>query len=290
MSNKFQRNYSLTVIGSGGPLDFVEISPPFTIEFDIIRNSYASANTSSIRIYNLAEDTRNKIRKDRWETTVYKDIILAAGYGTDYLTTIFAGNISQAWSVREGNNMITQIESYDGGEAFAASTSNVNFVKGTPYVAMILRLMADLNKVSIGEIGKFPGVILKGNTYSGNTPHLLSQLTGQSFFIDNQVAHCLGDDETLTPNLTDIFQINSSMGLLGTPIKEEQYYVFDILFEPRLRIGQQIQITSTTNSIVNSNTYKVVGIKHRGMISEAVCGEAKTTVEVYAINNPNIGV
>ena len=53
-----------------------------------------------------------------------------------------------------------------------------------------------------------------------------------------------------------------------------------MLFEPRLTLGQIINLQSTTNKQYNG-LYKVVGFTHRGTISPAVCGDLRTTVNLF---------
>ena len=72
--------------------------------------------------------------------------------------------------------------------------------------------------------------------------------------------------------------IDSSTGLLNTPLLEETVVYLDILFEPRLVFGQGVKLKATTGPSDFINTYKVVSIHHRGTISDAVCGDAVTTV------------
>ena len=284
MVDKLNRNYILHIRSRTGEL--VTIQPPFTLELDIIRNSYASANVCSIRVYNLAENTRNLIRKDRQDSNVFRDVTLWAGYG-DKLSMVFNGNVTQAWSVREGTNFVTQIESFDGGYAFANATTNVQFPEGTSYNSIIASLLKSLPHVKVGKISNFSGSIPRGNTYSGSTVEIINQLTGNSFFIDNGIANCLIDsDVTNDP----VYEVSSESGLLGTPLLEEIYVVFDILFEPKLKIGQRIQLNSITGKNFNTE-YKIVGLKHKAVISESVCGEAKTTIEVLSkLNSSQRGI
>lgn len=53
-----------------------------------------------------------------------------------------------------------------------------------------------------------------------------------------------------------------------------------MLFEPRLTIGQQVQLQSQTNRIFNG-MYKVMGFEHSGMISPAVGGDCKSSVSLW---------
>lgn len=275
---KFGRNYSLSVQTQNG--ETLTVAPPFTIEFDITRNTLTSANVASIRVYNLSQNNRNQIRKD---VTNYGDLRLVelrAGYGTN-LPVVFSGTITQAWSVREGTNFVTQIESFDGGFAFANGQTNTTFQAGTTQQTVIETLAGSLPAVSLGAIGQFPGALARGNTYSGNTTQILHDLTGGAFFIDIGKANALGDSECLDG---EIQIINANSGLLGTPVREQTILTFDILFEPRVQVGQKILLDSLEGSVRGANFngfYKVISVKHRGMISESVCGDAVTSLGMY---------
>lgn len=272
--DKLGRSYQLKVQTQEGSI--LTVAPPFTVEFDITRNILTSANVSSIRVFNLSQNHRNQIRKNVNDYGDLRQITLTAGYGSN-LPVVFTGNITQAWSVREGTNVITQIESYDGGFAFANGFTNQQFPAGTPVSSIITSLAGSLPGVSVGAIGSYPGTISRANSYSGTTTDLLRELTGGGFFIDNGKVNCLGDSECL---VGEIQLINSASGLLGTPVREQTILNFDMLFEPRLVIGQQIQLQSITEANFNG-FYKVISIKHRGMISEAVCGDAITSVGLF---------
>lgn len=279
--DKFNRKYSLSVQTANK--DTITIELPFTIEFDVTRNNLTSANVCSVRIYNLSERNRDLIRKDSWDKWDIRKIVLKAGYNSN-LSIIFAGNITQAWSVREGNNFITQIESFGGGAAYTNDLVNQAFPKNTDQKTVLKTLAGNLadSGVATGAIGDYAGKLTRGNSYSGSTTELLDELSGQGFFIDNEVAHILNDHEYISGSLQTI---DSASGLLGTPVREETFLYFDMLFEPRLLVGQGVVLNSGTAKNFNG-FYKINSIKHKGMISEAVCGDAVTTVGMIAPINP----
>lgn len=274
---KFGRNYILKVGTASGQT--LTIEPPFTLEFDITRNTLTSANVCSIRIYNLSQNNRNLLRFNIMDTGDFRPVTLFAGYG-DSLSVIFSGSITQAWSVREGVNFITSIESFDGGYAFNNAQVNVTFPVGTAYSTVISTLAESLPNAQAGAIGSaYQGSLSRANSVSGNPTDLLRDLTGGGFFIDNGVVNCLGDNECITAN--GIAVIDDSTGLLGTPVREQTILHFDMLFEPRLVVGQKITLKSSTAEAGVNGTYKVISVKHRGMISSAVCGDAITTVGMF---------
>lgn len=283
MEIKFNRNYQLSVQKQNG--DTLTIMLPFTIEFDIQRNILSSANVCSIRIYNLNENNRNQIRKNLLDYTDLRLVELRAGYDRN-LPIIFKGNISQAWSVREGSNFITTIECFDGGQAFANSLYAKTYPANTEIRSIFEDMISSLPGISVGKIGNYSGQISRGNAYNGSTASLLGELSGGGFFVDNMTGNILknlsydADRKTMVSEYLpgDILLIDSSTGLLGTPVLEQTYLNFDMLFEPRLILGQKVQLNSSTGYQGVNGEYKVISLNHRGMISDAVCGDAITSV------------
>lgn len=272
---KLDRNYKLFVQTSLG--SEIEISRPFTIEFDVQRNTLSSVNIASFRIYNLSKNNRNLIRKDAWNFQDIREVIFKAGYGEN-LATLSVGNISSAWSIREGNNYITTIESFDGGWAFSESQTSSQYPANTPKSAIALDLAKNMSAfgVSAGAIGVIEGVIPRGNSFSGNTADLLTETSGGSFFVDNGKLNILGSNEVIA---SEPIVISSSSGLLGTPIRENTYLRFDMLFEPQIQVGHMVILFSITGENFNG-THKVYSLSHKGMVSESVCGNATTSLGV----------
>ena len=74
--------------------------------------------------------------------------------------------------------------------------------------------------------------------------------------------------------LEQTFVMDDSTGILQTPRHELNRLFVKTLFEPAVQeLSQNIQLTSTILPQFNG-TYKVLSIKHQGMISAAVCGRA----------------
>lgn len=287
---KLGRNYKIFIETVDG--NTLEIGLPFTIEFDITRNTLSSANVCQVRLYNLSEKNRNQIYFNAYNQTLFRKFLLKAGY-EDNLSTIFNGNISQAASFREGVNFITQIECYDGGFAFVNGSVDLTFPSGTSIKTVIRTLMEQLPNVSIGAIGNFEGSLLRGNTYSGNPAQILFELTGGAFFIDSGKAYALKSDEYVpeigsNPTGTPTILINTDTGLLNTPVLEQTIVRFEMLFEPSLNIGKLVRLVSATNPALNG-IYKITSVKHRGMISGVMAGSL-TTIGEFFFSKENIPV
>ncbi len=249
------------------------VALPFTIEFDITRNTLSSANVCQVRIYNLSEKNRNSLRYNATNYGQYRGLQLRAGYNDD-LSVIFKGNISQAWSFREGTNLITQIECYDGGFAFNNGVADFSAPEGSPNRSVLKGLAGSLPNVSLGAVGNFSGNLPRGNSYAGNTAKAIGELTGGAMFIDNEVVNILQDDEYIQ-DFGPTLVINAETGLLATPILEVNIARFEMLFEPKLAVGRLVRVESATDFNYNG-LYKVTEVKHKGVISEVVSGSATT--------------
>lgn len=273
---KWTRNYILSVQTAGG---WIDITMPYTLTFTVSRNTLAQANTGRFTILNLAEDTRRRIYKDKYKTEIYKGIELRAGYGEDKetLPLIFKGNIKQAYSQRNGVNYETSVEAYDAGFAYVNANTGRSFAQGTPDKQIIESLIKDLPHISVGKIGEFKDKLVKGNTMQGPTVELLKNITKSNFFIDNEKAYCLKENECYRGNIQTI---TSDTGLLGSPLREEALLTFSIMFEPRLQIGQFVHLESQTEKLFNGD-YKVIGLEHQGTISDATSGRCITKAALY---------
>jgi hypothetical protein len=285
MSIKFGRNYSLEVQGIDGST--ITITLPFTIEFDIKRDTLTSANNCTFRIYNLSPKNRNLIRRNLNDWGDRRQIRFRGGYGQT-LPLCFTGFITQAFSVREGVNFITQIEAFDAGFAFAtgAAVTIPTFPKGTSRQDVTAGLIKALPGVDLGAVGpSVQGTLKRANSHVGNPIDVLRDLYPTTpsgvpqFFIDLGKGYVLKDFECLPAD--GITQVDFSTGLLETPVREQQILHFPMLFEPRLIMAQKLTVVSVTEPIL-SGEYRVVSLRHAGTISDAVAGDARTDVGLFA--------
>lgn len=273
---KFGRVYKLSV--QVGDAEFVNVELPFTIDFDIERHTLSSASTAKIRVYNLGAEKRNAIRFNLSNVTIYRQVRLYAGYN-DNPPLIFQGNISQAWSYREGVNFITHIECYDGGFALSNGFASMQFPSGTTNRNVAAALVSQMPHTNAGAIGSIPGSLSRGASYTGNVGQLLTELTNGALSIGDEKIYLLGTSEYINDG-SPIFQVTSETGLLGTPMLEQNIVRFDMIFEPGLKPNYLAHLDSSTGANFNGN-YKVTAVSHKGTISAAVCGEVVTTGEFF---------
>ncbi len=281
---KFQRIYKMTVQISD--TEAIEVDYPLTLVLDVSRNTLASANKGHFQLYNLKPDTRLKIFHDRYDTLTYRQIRLQAGYKDESpLPIIFQGNIIQASSYRSGTNWITEIEAFDGGFGILNGQVSQTVPAGWDLPKIIKAALGGLPNVKVGAIGDLEQQNSRGITMMGNAWDVANRIaSGQDAvaFIDNEQANLLKKNEYIA-DAGGIVLISSATGLLQTPRRFDARIDVEILFEPRLAVGQIVQLESQEKIFnqFNNGRYQVIGITHRGTISGAVSDRMTTIASLW---------
>ncbi len=280
MANKFNRIFRVLIqvneSATEDDIEFLEISNPFTVQFSIDRNVNSALNRLSLKIFNLSEKTRSQIFKDRFSIS-YKRIIFQAGYNS--LKTCFQGNIFSAFSERQGSDIVTTIESLDGGYDFENSIVSNTFSKETALDDIIGNAIDSFSFITKGFISKSETKKRRAVVHDGKTSDLLKKEVS-GVFVDKEKLNILKDNEYIDE---PIMLFSSESGLLGTPKRQDSYITIDVLFEPEINIGQIIQIESKIQKEYNGQ-YKVIGVQHSGIISDATGGQVKTTISLLVPN------
>lgn len=290
---KFGRVYSLKVEVDDGvnvsPLreEFranknIEITLPRTIEFEISRQSLSSAQTATFRVMGLGEHERNSIEKDIFQFTQLRAVQFRAGYDSPsgkFMPIVFNGTVKTAYSWRESNVWITEIQAYDGGWQMANGfNASITQAPGATS-AQTIRQLAKLLPYQAGNpiVGDFPTTNKRGEVLFGNLWDLILQKTNGLAIIDNGQVKALNYSEVLQG---EIPLITSETGLLGSPKRTTSTLEFEMIFEPRLTLLQIVELRSSTNPRFN-RPWKVLGFDHRGTISAAVAGDCITSVRLW---------
>lgn len=253
----------------------ISIAFPITLQFNITRNTLSSANSGRFVLYNLSEDTRNRIYKDRYTNTQYWRIQLFAGYG-DRLFEVFRGQIYEAYHMKEGTEWITNLDCFDGLDAIQNGYTSQTISKDTELKDIVTRVIKDLPNTIKGVLGSAAEGegAPRGKVLMGPTMEILGSETDGNLFIDKETINVLTDDEVLGGLVTYL----DSGSLLKTPQRRDNFLEVYTLFEPDIQVGQVYEIDSTQERY--NGQYKVQGFSHSVMISESVAGEATTTISL----------
>lgn len=276
---KFGRTWEMAVAG----VDSVHVFGfPLTLRFDVDRNLLSRVNTGKFSVFNLNTATRKDLQIDRTlGYNEYRSVQLNAGYlSQSTRPVIFKGNIKVAYTDRQGPELITQVDGFDGGFAVANSFVSLTKPKGWNFADAAASMMATMgpNFVKTGTISPIAAPpSSRGAVFNGNTWNQLQRLAapnGSNLFIDNEVAHLLADPQTIvTPG--GIFLIQASTGLLGIPRIQGNFTFCTTLLEAGAGLGQLAELNSKLNPGANG-TYKIFGYHHYGTIGGTQGGEAYT--------------
>ncbi len=266
------------------------IKSPLTLELEVERSGTQSFGRFSFKVYNLGAQARSDLYRDFCDQSTPREILVNAGYAswqTGYgpqtpqtFPTIARGLITQCFSTRVGPSWVTTIVGWDGGYDQANAPINVTFDKSVTWnqrLNQVARAMTGLRGWVISP--QLAAPVSRAATYNGKPWDLLIEMTKNAsaqVFIDLGVLYVVPYG-TAVPNLTGGFsQINTNMGLLNTPIKQKFVVSFDMIFEPRLLIGQAFTLVSEETE--NNGSYTVQALRHFGVISDAVAGDLTTMV------------
>lgn len=281
--NKWMRNYKAifeigekTADNKYYPKEEITIQYPITLELYIEVGSYSSANKGIFNFYNLSREIESKLWLDNYEAgNKYVHMKLYAGYGSN-LTLVYDGEVLECTTSQASGSVdrITNIQSYISKDFYQFGYLNATFTKGTS-LTDILNIISKTNpNIKIGYITPDIPPLPRDRTFIGQTINLLRKnYQGYKIFIDKGELNILGDRDVVPG---EVQVITDSVGLLGSPRRANLYTEIDSLFEPQLTTGQALTVLS--NSLPQFNqTYEVIKIIHKGIISGTQCGSLITT-------------
>lgn len=278
---KFQRTYEMAIQGNS---QLWNPSYPLTVEFDIKRDIFASANNSTFTIYNLNQGARRDIYYDRWQITQRFSVIMRAGYlSSPPLPIIFNGDMRFAWSERRRNDWITQVEAFDGGFAFYQANASVTLPSGYSMRSAAEALVATMAPygVTLGKVSDIELPNSRGISFPGKTWDELQKLVpgdGQ-LFVDNGVLNILNANDYIpTPTIPII---SAASGLLGTPRRSLGLTHVRMVFDPQYVVGQLANL-QCAETWLNNPQLKVVAIHHYGKMSGTMSGDCFTELDLFS--------
>lgn len=274
--------------------EYLEITPPLTLEFNISRHTQASANSANLKIYNLSEKTRSLIFRDRYQDfwdinsemgplNYPANVQLFAGYENEgkALSLIFNGQIFNAHSTRMGPNYITELDCQDIAINQYAQASSTTLNKSASQLDVLLTLFRNLNAANAGFLstGMAGAATGRGRVLFGPTYELLKQYTNNNVFVDNGKLIAILDDEAFDNPAFPY--LSKEEGLLNVPIKSNAQIIAQTAFTPQAIVGQKLTVNGYQNTEYNG-TYKVIGLTHAGIISETHDGPTITSLSLYS--------
>jgi hypothetical protein len=250
MPNQYLRRVQLTVSDAFEAMDLSELH----IRFETRQADIQTPNRATIRIYNLAEATAQKVQKE------FTKVTLQAGYQDGAFGVIFDGTIVQVRKGRENaTDTYLDLICGDGDEALNFSTVSTVISSGSTFkdrVDALQKAMADKG-VKPGFTGEpvNPETLPRGKVFWGMCrDHLRVQAAsqGMSYSVQN-------GELTMIPlqgyKPGEAVVINSQTGMVGLPEQTQDGIRVVTLLNPALAVGSTIQIneSSVQQQLISQN-------------------------------------
>lgn len=265
-------------------LELIKITD-FHISFSIKKVSSTDPNTCTLKIYNLKNDTRNRLNELGALLTVN------AGYqqwgGPEI---IFIGNLSYIMSEKLYPNTVVTLEGKDGEEALNLTRDSISFKEG---VSTRQILDSVIKKFGIGLKTKLDLINFinkkynQGFAFIGQLKDLLDKITK-----DTNLEWSVQNNELKFYNssgvdLSTAIVINKNTGMIGSPQRikikkgkrtkkvEIDGWKVESLLHPKAEPGGIINLSS--EEVGDSKQFKIDTVEHIGDNFE---GNFKTIMEV----------
>lgn len=240
MSKQWLRKISLVVgDNSGSALDLSALR----IKFSTKKGDLQTPNSADIRVFNLSEDTANRVQKE------FTRVALQAGYAENF-GVIFRGNIKQVRRGREnGTDTFLDIFAADGDAAYNFAVVNQTLAAGSGHKDVVATCGAAMQEhgVTQGSTPDLAGPQLpRGQALYGMARDYMrtsAEGTGTSWSIqDGQL--------TMIPRTGYLpgqaVVLTAKTGLIGTPEQTQEGVRARCLLNPQIRVGSRVKIDNSS--------------------------------------------
>lgn len=183
--------------------------------FDIAKDNDKTTNNLTLKIYNMNNQTRDLVER------VNNNVILKAGYEQDRgALTIFTGTVVSAWTIMEGNDIITELSVRDGILPLRQNKLSLSYVAGTSAIK-ILTDVAESFGLPVKPLPKKlkDRVYARGYAFCGKGETAMRDLCtylGVTWSIQNNEIQILTKDYPISDELVVLTPDN---GLIGIPTR-----------------------------------------------------------------------
>ena len=254
----------------------VVIKDPLTIRFEVKRMPMMGDSSATIDIYNLQPTTRRRLFLDYFDFTNIQQVTLEAGYANGKFDLIYKGRVVTCRTRHENTENITRIEAQSGLLVLDSYISDS--MSDGQYTDTVANEV--LSKITDGETANFSPEavsIPRPVALMGNKMAVLQTYTKGRTYVDNDKVIVL-DENTCIDG--EIRVIDDATGLLGVPEREQVTLTVRCIFEPRIKVGQGLEISSRISPEFDGQ-YKVWGVSHSGTMGLAASGQCITTIQLW---------
>lgn len=267
---QYLRKASLLIGGPDGhALELSELR----FQFAIRRGDLQTPNTADIRVYNVSDQTADRIRQLQPQPE-FTRVVVQGGYEGNF-GVLFDGEIKQVRRGRESStDTYIDITAADGDSAYNYSVTAVSLVAGSTPKDAVSAILKDMATHGVTE-GYIPP--LQGNPLPrGKVIYGMSKDELRKIAKNTRTAWSIQDGKlTMIPESAyiegDIPVITSATGMIGLPEQTQNGINVRVLLNPNIKIGQAVKID---NKSIQGYRYGL-GVK-QGLSNENTAMLAKT--------------
>jgi len=235
----YLRQCSLIVGGDGQGLELGALRVVFATH----HADCETPNHADIRVYNLAEETARRIRRE------FTNVVLQAGYEGSF-GTIFSGQVRQIRLGREsGTDTYLDILASDGDRAYNFATVNTTLAAGSTATDQVTTAQKAMvaEGAKAGHTPELGGPTLpRGRVMYGMARTSMrdaAQATDTTWSIQNGAVQMVPVQSYLPG---EAVVLTSETGLIGQPEQTNEGIKIRSLLNPRLRVGGRIKLDNAS--------------------------------------------
>ncbi len=241
LQQQWLRTCSLIAVAGTKGLDLSQ----FRIRFSIRAMDYESPNNAEIRVYNLKDSTV----KELVQSGEYTQVILQVGYQDTQPGVIFSGSIKQFRRGKETNtDTYLDILAADGDIDYNNAVVSTTVAAGATQGDVINAVVKQMPNTAIGYLpdltGSNPQALPRSKVMFGMARvHLrnAARSIGATWSLQNGKLVMIPLQGYL-PN--EAVQVNTQTGMIGMPEQTDLGIRIRTLINPRIQIGQLVQINN----------------------------------------------
>ena len=264
-STLYGRRYKI-IIGTTGTQG-IEVSDLHCV-FSIEKSMKGDPNPATIKIYNLAPNTKNSI------LTEGSRVIIEAGYLGPQYGLIYDGDIVKALKRGgDGVNKLTEIIAQDGDVFLNSGFVSISYAAGQDSKS-IIGAMAGIGDpdITIGSMSEnLSGTQLaRGKAMFGQPKdyaRMIAKGEGALFYVCDRKINLI---KPMDLPRDEIVSLSPSSGLIGTPEQTEDGIKAKCLLNPLLNLNKLVHIDneyvqqSEDGGALSTGIYKIISLKHIG--------------------------
>ncbi|MBW7452435.1 phage protein [Paenibacillus sepulcri] len=238
MPNNFGRVVQVMVAGMQFDMDKYNLEGNVPFDNDVLPNE------SEIRIWNLAPETINKIKRN-------ETLMVNAGYKGD-VGLILHGFVSAARTVRDGVDRITTINVLDAEDLSKRTIKDIAYKEGT-LASYIIKEMAGQIGLQLAQFDLYQDYrYMDGYTATGKATEIIAKVAEDcrtSVYINKGKLYV----RNLRRGKDELFKLSADTGLIGTP----EWFESD--GAQGYNLTSQLQYRITTASVIDLKSDAFIG-------------------------------